>query len=54
MQGEEYLRTIIARHNRAIKRLEERIAGIRVKKKKYQVILRDMRWERKQARKKAS
>jgi hypothetical protein len=54
MQTEESLRAIIQQHDRSIKALKEEIAEIRAKKKKYQAILRDIRWEKKQARRQAS
>ncbi len=54
MKTEESLRAIIERHDQTIKELKEKVAEIRAKKKKYQAILRDIRWEKKQARRKAS
>jgi len=54
MQTEESLRTIIAQYDYTIKALKEKIMEIRAKKRQYQSILRDMRWERKMARRRAS
>ena len=54
MQTEESLRAIIEQYDNSIKALKEKIGEIRAKKKQYQAVLRDMRWEKKQARRKAS
>lgn len=54
MQTEESLRAIIDKYDKTIKALKEEITEIRAKKKQYQSILRDIRWEKKMARRKAS
>ena len=54
MQTEESLRAIIEKYDQTIKALKDKIAEVRAKKKQYQVILRDIRWEKKMARRKAS
>ena len=54
MQTESSLRAIIEQYDQTIKALKEEITEIRAKKKQYQNILRDMRWEKKMARRKAS
>jgi len=54
MQTEESLRTIIQQYDNTIKALKEKIMEIRAKKKQYQAILRDIRWEKKIARRRAS
>jgi hypothetical protein len=54
MQTEESLRAIIEQYDNSIKALKEKIVEIRDKKKQYQAVLRDIRWEKKIARRKAS
>ena len=50
MQTEQSLRAIIDQHSQSIKRLEETIVAIRTEKKKYQTALRDVKWEKRENR----
>jgi predicted DNA-binding ribbon-helix-helix protein len=54
MQAEENLKKIIEQHNITIKALKARIDKVRHEKKNYQAMLRDLRWEKKKARKKVA
>jgi hypothetical protein len=51
MYSEESLRSIINQHDQSIKKLEETISVIRAEKRKFQVVLRNMKWEKKERRK---
>ena len=52
MYSEERLRYLIEQCNLTIKSLIKQVREIRMKKRKYQAALRDLRWESKQAGKK--
>lgn len=54
MQSEEILKNIIEQNNRTIKALIAEIAEIREKKRRFQSMLRDLRWEKRMAKRRAA